>query len=152
MKKAKAGFSIGKVAERTGIAVSAIRFYEEKGLVSSGRNSGGQRVFAAADIRRISFIIIAQKLGFSLSEIKTELSKLPDGRTPTKHDWDRIGRTFSQDIDARIEALTALKSKLSGCIGCGCLSLKVCALYNENDKINEKGSGPRYLMGDKPNI
>jgi len=152
MIKAKAGFSIGKVAERTGIAVSAIRFYEEKGLVSSGRNSGGQRVFAAADIRRISFIIIAQKLGFSLSEIKVELSKLPDNRTPTKHDWDRIGRTFSQDIDARIEALTTLKTKLSECIGCGCLSLKVCALYNKDDKIRTKGPGPRYLMGDNPSV
>lgn len=152
MKKAKAGFSIGKVAERTGIAVSAIRFYEEKRLVSSGRNAGGQRVFAAADIRRISFIIIAQKLGFSLSEIKVELSKLPEGRTPTKRDWDRIGRTFSQDIDARIEALTALKNKLSGCIGCGCLSLQVCALYNKDDTANTKGAGPRYLMGDRPSV
>lgn len=150
MKKVKAGFLIGKVAERTGIAVSAIRFYEEKGLVSSERNTGGQRVFAASDIRRISFIIIAQKLGFSLTEIKAELSKLPEERTPTKRDWDRISRTFSRDIDVRIEALTSLKDKLSACIGCGCLSLKVCALYNKDDIANTKGAGPRYLMGDTP--
>lgn len=150
MKHAKKGFSIGRVAERTGIAVSAIRFYEEKGLVRSERNAGGQRVFAASDIRRISFIIIAQKLGFSLAQIKAELSKLPDNRTPTKADWDRISRTFSRNIEARIQALTSLKEKLSGCIGCGCLSLKVCALYNKDDVANIKGNGPRYLMGDRP--
>jgi len=150
MKKLKKGILIGKVAARTGVAVSAIRFYEEAGLVTAGRNNGGQRVFEAADIRRISFIIIAQKLGFSLKQIKRQLDNLPNKRTPTQRDWEKISRNFSVDIDERIASLTTLREKLSGCIGCGCLSLKNCALYNEGDKAGEKGAGPRYLMGDRP--
>jgi len=149
MKKIKRGFLIGKVAARTGVAVSAIRFYEEAGLVMAGRNPGGQRVFEAADIRRISFIIIAQKLGFTLKQIKQHLDNLPNKRTPTQKDWEKISRSFGQDIDERIAALTILRERLSGCIGCGCLSLKNCALYNEGDKAGEKGAGPRYLMGDR---
>lgn len=152
MKKLKKGILIGKVAARTGVAVSAIRFYEEAGLVTAGRNSGGQRVFEAADIRRISFIIIAQKLGFSLKQIKRQLDDLPNKRTPTQKDWERISRNFGQDIDERIASLTTLRKRLSGCIGCGCLSLKNCALYNEGDKIAVKGAGPRYLLGDKPRL
>ena len=144
------GFLIGKVAQRTGVAVSAIRFYEDKGLITSERNTGGQRVFRASDIRRISFIIIAQKLGFTLKEIAAQLRKLPDGRTPNKKDWEKISLSFQQDIDARIEGLTQLRNKLSGCIGCGCLSLEVCKLYNSDDQAARKGSGPRYLMGDQP--
>lgn len=150
MKKLKKGILIGKVAARTGVAVSAIRFYEEAGLVKAGRNSGGQRVFEAADIRRISFIIIAQKLGFSLKQIKRQLDSLPNKRTPTQKDWEAISKSFSVDIDTRIAALTLMREKLSGCIGCGCLSLKNCALYNEGDKAGQKGAGPRYLMGDRP--
>lgn len=150
MKKTKKGFLIGKVASRTGVSVPALRFYEEKGLVTSGRNSGGQRVFAASDIRRVSFIIIAQKLGFSLAQIKDVLSGLPDHRTPTKADWERIGQAFNRDIDERVRALTLLKAKLSSCIGCGCLSLEACALYNEDDVVAAKGSGPRYLLGEEP--
>jgi len=134
------------------VAVSAIRFYEEAGLVAAGRNSGGQRVFEAADIRRISFIIIAQKLGFSLKQIKRQLDGLPNKRTPTQKDWEKISRKFSVDIDERIAALTTLRDKLSGCIGCGCLSLKNCALYNAGDKAGEKGAGPRYLMGDRAEL
>jgi len=144
------GFLIGKVAERTGIAVSALRFYEEKGLVQSERNSGGQRVFKASDIRRVSFIIIAQKLGFTLAEIKAQLEDLPNNRTPTKKDWEAISANFKSEIDARINGLTQLRDKLSGCIGCGCLSLEVCRLYNADDAVSAKGSGPRYLMGDQP--
>ena len=151
MEKLKKGILIGKVASRTGVAVSAIRFYEEAGLVTAGRNSGGQRVFEAADIRRISFIIIAQKLGFSLRQVKQQLDGLPNKRTPTQKDWEGISRNFGQDIDDRIAALTNLRKRLSGCIGCGCLSLKNCSLYNEGDKAAAKGAGPRYLMGDKPN-
>ncbi|MDB2438930.1 redox-sensitive transcriptional activator SoxR [Hellea sp.] len=150
MKKLKAGILIGKVAARTGVAVSAIRFYEEAGLVTAGRNAGGQRVFEAADIRRISFIIIAQKLGFSLKQIKAQLDSLPNKRTPTQKDWEKISHSFGQDIDERIAALTNLRKRLSGCIGCGCLSLKNCALYNEGDKAGENGAGPRYLMGNVP--
>lgn len=150
MRKLKKGILIGKVAARTGVAVSAIRFYEEAGLVTAGRNSGGQRVFEAADIRRVSFIIIAQKLGFSLKQIKRQLDGLPNKRTPTQKDWEKISQSFGRDIDERITALTLLREKLSGCIGCGCLSLKSCALYNEEDIAAKKGAGPRYLMGDRP--
>ncbi len=140
------GYLIGKVAKRTGISVSAIRFYEDKGLVKSERNSGGQRIFKASDIRRISFIIIAQKLGFSLAEIAEQLNHLPEHRTPTKKDWEKISRNFRQDIDARIIGLTRLRDKLDGCIGCGCLSLKVCAIYNSEDDAGKTGPGPRYLL------
>lgn len=150
MKVAKSGFLIGKVAERTGVSVSALRFYEDKDLIHSQRNKGGQRVYSASDIRRVSFIVIAQKLGFSLKAIKQELDKLPAGRTPTKRDWEKISRSFSRDIDARIETLTKLRDNLTGCIGCGCLSLQVCKLYNQDDIAAKNGSGPRYLLGDKP--
>ena len=146
IKRAKSGILIGKVAARTGIAVSAIRFYEEAGLVTAGRNKGGQRVFEAGDIRRIPFIIISQKLGFTLKEIKQHLDKLPHKRTPTLKDWETISQSFSVDIDARIAALTRLRNKLTGCIGCGCLSLQKCALYNSDDIAAEQGAGPRYLM------
>ncbi|WP_409433863.1 redox-sensitive transcriptional activator SoxR [Litorimonas sp. RW-G-Af-16] len=152
MKRVKTGLSIGKVAARTGVAVSALRFYEEAGLVLAGRNAGGQRVFEPSDIRRISFVIIAQKLGFSLKQIKGQLDALPNNRTPTKQDWEKISRDFGQDIDARIDALTTLKRKLTGCIGCGCLSLKSCAIYNADDAAAAKGAGPRFLMGDNPEI
>ena len=146
IKRVKSGILIGKVAARTGLAVSAIRFYEEAGLVTAGRNKGGQRVFEAGDIRRISFIIISQKLGFTLKEIKQHLDKLPRKRTPTLKDWETISQSFSVDIDARIAALTRLRNKLTGCIGCGCLSLQKCALYNSDDIAAEQGAGPRYLM------
>jgi len=147
LSAAKKGILIGTVAARTGVAVSAIRFYEEAGLVAAGRNKGGQRVFEAADIRRISFIIISQKLGFTLKEIKAQLDLLPDKRTPTLKDWEKISQSFSLDIDARIAALKRLRDKLTGCMGCGCLSLQKCALYNEGDIAAKQGAGPRYLMG-----
>lgn len=149
-KRAKKGFLIGKVAARTGIAVSAIRHYEDIGLIRSERNTGGQRVFQAADIRRISFIIIAQGLGYTLGQIKTQFASLPDNRTPTKKDWEKISKSFGQEIDARIAALSLMREKLTGCIGCGCLSLKTCALYNKDDRAARLGPGPRYLLGDKP--
>ena len=148
MKIARKGILIGKVAERTGVSVSAIRFYEDAGLVTAGRNKGGQRVFEPADIRRISFVIIAQKLGFSLKQIKNQLDALPNKRTPTLADWEKISQSFSVDIDDRIYALTQLRDKLTGCIGCGCLSLKKCALYNQDDIAAKAGPGPRYLMPD----
>ena len=148
MKTPKQNISIGRVAARTGVAVSALRFYEDAGLVTPGRNSGGQRVFAAADIRRISFIIIAQKLGFSLKQIKAQLDSLPNKRTPTMTDWEKISQNFRVDIDDRIRALTLLREKLTNCIGCGCLSLSNCSLYNEGDLAAKNGAGPRYLLGD----
>ena len=149
-KRAQKGFLIGKVAARTGIAVSAIRHYEEIGLVRSERNAGGQRVFLASDIRRISFIIIAQGLGYSLAQIKQQFAGLPNNRTPTKKDWEKISKSFGKEIDARIASLTLMREKLTGCIGCGCLSLTSCALYNAEDRAARLGAGPRYLLGDKP--
>lgn len=148
MKKVKQGLLIGRIAQRTGVAVSAIRFYEDAGLIMADRNTGGQRVFEAADIRRISFIIIAQKLGFTLKEIKAQLDKLPNKRTPTLKDWEKISQSFSAAIEARIAALSLLQEKLTGCMGCGCLSLDHCALYNTDDKAAKNGAGPRYLMGE----
>jgi MerR family transcriptional regulator, redox-sensitive transcriptional activator SoxR len=142
--------SIGHLSRRTGLTVSAIRFYEAKKLVTPERNRGGQRRFLRADIRRLSFVMIAQRLGFSLAEIKTIMLRLPQGRTPTKQDWSAIARKIGDDLDQRILMLTRLREKLDGCIGCGCLSLKTCALYNPQDRANRKGQGPRYLLGDKP--
>lgn len=149
MRSPKQNILIGKVAARTGVAVSALRFYEEAGLVTAGRNKGGQRVFEKADIRRISFIIIAQKLGFSLKQIKAQLDSLPNKRTPTMKDWEIISLNFSVDIDERIDALTRLRNKLTGCIGCGCLSLQNCGLYNHDDRAAQSGSGPRYLLNEE---
>lgn len=146
----KRGFSIGQIAERTGLSLSAIRFYEDQGLVHPGRNRGGQRAFERADIRRLSFIMIAQELGFSLAQIKQVLAPLPRDRAPTKAEWSRISQSFRADLDARITKLTALRDKLDGCIGCGCLSLEACQLYNAQDRARRRGPGPRYLLGDAP--
>lgn len=140
--------SIGRLADRTGLTVSAIRFYEEQGLIVSARNAGGQRRFARATIRRLSFVRIAQALGFPLAEIRTQLDGLPGGRTPTRKDWERLSRRFAADIDARIAGLENLKGRLAECIGCGCLSLERCRLYNPDDRAATLGDGPRYLLGD----
>ncbi|MGE4324902.1 MAG: redox-sensitive transcriptional activator SoxR [Pseudodonghicola sp.] len=148
----RAGVSIGVLAGRTGLAVSAIRYYEEQGLITPWRNAGGQRRFLRADIRRLSFVRIAQQLGFTLPEIRDLLAELPNGRTPTPADWSRMGDRFRARLDARIETLQRLRDDLDGCIGCGCLSLPKCALYNPGDRAAQKGEGPRYLMGDRPEI
>lgn len=148
MKKVETTLSIGMVAKRTGLAVSAIRYYEEQGLVQSERNHGGQRRFLRSDIRRLSFVLIAQDLGFTLSQIKDQLEHLPQGRTPTKGDWEVLSTSFRKHLDAKIKSLETLRDKLDGCIGCGCLSLDKCQLYNKDDRAAHKGSGPRYLMGD----
>ncbi len=145
-----APLTIGDLARRTGLSVSAIRFYETKGLITPMRNAGGQRRFARADLRRISFIMIAQQLGFSLEAIGAQLALLPEGRAPTQKDWSRISRHFRADLNDRIEKLTNLRDRLDGCIGCGCLSLRKCALYNKQDRIAKKGPGPRFVIGDKP--
>ncbi len=147
----KRGLTIGQVAERTGLAPSAIRFYGEEGLVHPFRTDSGQRRYERADIRRLSFVMISQTMGFSLAQIKSALSCLPDNRTPTKSDWEKISQSFRHDLDARIAQMEALREKLDGCIGCGCLSLKTCKLYNPKDRIHAKGPGPRYLMGDSAN-
>lgn len=138
---------IGELARRTGLAVSAIRFYEDKGLVSSLRTSGNQRRFLRSDIRRLSFILIAQKLGLGLAEIEAELTKLPQGRTPTINDWQKISRSLRKEIDARIALLNRTRAKLDECIGCGCLSLQRCQLYNRDDRAGAAGPGPRYVLG-----
>ena len=140
--------SIGTVAARTGLSVSAIRFYEERGLVTPGRNMGGQRRFQASDIRRLSFILIAQQLGFSIDEISARLASLPDGRTPTQKDWTRMSESFRETLDLRIRQLTRLRDRLDGCIGCGCLSLEKCALYNKEDRAKQRGAGPRFVIDD----
>lgn len=144
------GLSIGALARRTGLAVSAIRYYEAQGLIKPWRNAGGQRRFERADLRRLSFVMIAQQFGFTLPQIKDQLDRLPNGRTPNKTDWANISAEFRSALDARITTLTKLRDNLDGCIGCGCLSLEACALYNPTDRAAQKGQGPRYLMGDSP--
>ena len=144
------GLSIGKLAARTGLSVSAIRFYEAKGLITPERNRGGQRRFERADIRRLSFIMIMQQLGFSLKEIISIMASLPDKRTPTKKDWEKISKEIKICIDAQITQLEQTRANLDGCIGCGCLSLKACALYNPEDRIAARGAGPRYTLGNSP--
>ena len=144
--------SIGQLAERTGLAVSAIRFYENKGLVSAFRNAGGHRRFARSDIRRLSFVMIAQQFGFSIEQIRQQLDAIPNARNPGKDDWARISGEFRAELDKRIKTLSLLRDKLDGCIGCGCLSLQKCALYNPQDRAAAKGPGPRYLLGDEPVI
>jgi MerR family redox-sensitive transcriptional activator SoxR len=140
--------SIGELSKRTGLAITAIRYYEQEHLITSARNAGGQRRFKRSDIRRLSFVKISQNLGFSLSEIQQVLAGLPQERTPTKRDWEQLSKHFASEIDKRIEGLISLRENLSGCIGCGCLSLKSCALYNPSDAAATLGSGPRYLMGN----
>jgi MerR family transcriptional regulator, redox-sensitive transcriptional activator SoxR len=139
--------TIGQLAARTGVAVSAIRFYEEKGLLQSLRTSGNQRRFLRSDIRRVSFILIAQKLGLALAEIETQLAKLPQGRAPTLSDWQAISRRMRHEIDQRINLLTRTRNQLDQCIGCGCLSLQKCQLYNKDDRMGAKGAGPQAILG-----
>ncbi|QKG69898.1 redox-sensitive transcriptional activator SoxR [Erythrobacter mangrovi] len=143
--KANDLLSIGELAQRTGLSVSAIRYYEDKGLVEPWRTGGNQRRYPRSDIRRLSFILIAQRLGLSLGEIEEAMKRLPQGRTPNAGDWKRISGAIRQRIDAQIAQLEKVREDLDGCIGCGCLSLKKCALYNAGDKWGEKGSGPRVL-------
>jgi len=137
---------IGDLARRTGLSVSAIRFYEEKGLVQSIRTAGGQRRFLRSDIRRLSFLLIAQRLGLSLPQIAEELARLPQGRTPNGADWRAISTRLRATIDARIAALQRTREVLDVCIGCGCLSLDHCALYNPGDRAGQGGAGPRFTM------
>lgn len=137
--------TIGDLARRTGLSVSAIRFYEERGLVQSLRTSGNQRRFLRGEIRRLSFILIAQRLGLSLSEIEQALAGLPQSRNPTARDWARISRGIRQTIDAQIAQLEKVRADLDGCIGCGCLSLKKCRLYNAGDVWGKGRTGPRVL-------
>ncbi len=138
---------IGTLARRTGLTVSAIRYYEQRGLITSLRTQGNQRRFLRSDIRRLSFILIAQRLGLGLTEIEAELAKLPQGRTPTLPDWQKISRSLRTAIDAKIQLLTRTKAKLEECIGCGCLSLQKCQMYNREDGAGAAGPGPRFVLG-----
>jgi MerR family redox-sensitive transcriptional activator SoxR len=142
--------SIGELARRTGLSVSAIRFYEERGLLIAVRTRGNQRRFRRADIRRLSFAQIAQRLGLSLAEIEAELATLPQGRAPTRADWQAISRRIRGRLQDRIDLLLRTRERLDGCIGCGCLSLRRCALFNPEDRAARAGPGPRFLLGDRP--
>ena len=140
-------FAIADLAREFGISTRAIRFYESKGLLTSLRTSGNQRRFLRSDIRRLSFILIAQRLGLGLVEIERALATLPQGRTPTLTDWQRISRSLRGELDARIKLLTRTRAKLDECIGCGCLSLHKCQLYNRDDKMGAAGAvGPVLVL------
>ena len=141
--------SIGDLARRTGLSVSAIRFYEARGLVSADRTGGNQRRFPRSDIRRLSFALIAQQLGLTLAEIEAQLTTLPQGRAPTQDDWRAISLTMRQALDGKIAMLQRTRELLDGCIGCGCLSLDRCTLYNPGDRAAVAGAGPRFLLGDR---
>ncbi len=150
MKKPEDYLAIGDAAKRSGVATSTLRFYETRGLIHSIRVSGNHRRYHRAMLRRISIIRVAQTLGFSLREIAAALDTLPDQRTPTKRDWEKLSTSWGKQLDQRITDLQNLRDKLSGCIGCGCLSLKRCTLYNSDDGAAGLGAGPRYLLGDEP--
>ncbi len=138
----------GQVAERSGVAVSAVHFYEAKGLVKSWRSSGNQRRYARDVLRRVAIIKVAQRLGLPLSMIKRAIDSLPSGRTPTARDWKRLSAEWRKELDRRIALLQKLRGQLDSCIGCGCLSLSVCHLRNPGDAVSEQGAGPR-LMQDR---
>ncbi|HEX8714063.1 MAG TPA: redox-sensitive transcriptional activator SoxR [Solirubrobacteraceae bacterium] len=138
--------TIGEVARRSGVAASALRFYEERGLIGSERAGSGHRRYPRPVLRRIAFIVYAQRVGLKLDEIAAELGKLPPDRAPTRRDWARLSRTWTQRIDQRIAELERLKLGLEGCIGCGCLSLDRCALANPDDRVARHGPGPRYWI------
>ena len=139
--------TIGQLSARTGVAVSALRFYEDKGLLASQRSRGNQRRYLRSDIRRVSFIVIAQKLGLALTEIEAQLVQLPQGRAPTLSDWQQMSRRMRFEIDQRINLLSRARNQLDQCIGCGCLSLQKCQLYNKDDRMGAKGAGPRAILG-----
>jgi MerR family transcriptional regulator, redox-sensitive transcriptional activator SoxR len=138
--------TIGALSERTGVATSALRYYEAEGLLQSVRTDGGQRRFARDALRRVSFVRVAQQVGLTLEEIREALASLPDERTPNLRDWERLSNSWRPRLDAQIALLERLRDKLDGCIGCGCLTLKVCALYNPDDAAGERGAGPRLLL------
>jgi MerR family transcriptional regulator, redox-sensitive transcriptional activator SoxR len=143
-----ATLSIGEVADRTGVAPSALRFYETEGLISSTRSDGGQRRYAREVLRRVAFVRVAQRVGLSIDEIRASLDTLPSGRTPTKADWQRLSRQWRPRLDEQIALLVSLRDELTDCIGCGCLSLQACSLYNGGDVARTLGPGPRYVLGD----
>ena len=140
--------TIGELARRAGVATSTLRFYEHKGLISSDRTAGNQRRYSRATLRRVAVIRAAHRVGIPLAEVAEALASLPDHRTPGKRDWERLSRRWQARLEAQIEALERLRDDLSDCIGCGCLSLQTCALFNPSDAASGLGAGPRYLWGD----
>lgn len=141
--------TIGEAAERSGNAASALRYYEQQGLIHASRSSGGQRRFERDVLRRLAFIGAAQRVGLELGEIRAALEQLPDSRTPTRRDWAKLSTAWRPRLDEEIAYLTRLRNQLTECIGCGCLSLKTCALYNPDDEAAERGEGPRFLLDDR---
>ena len=142
--------TIGEVARRSGVASSALRFYEERGLISSERAGSGHRRYPRPVLRRIAFVVFAQRVGLTLEEIGSEMSRLPPDRAPARRDWARLSSKWSARIDGRIAELERLKAGLTECIGCGCLSLERCKLSNPGDRAAGLGPGPRYWIGDRP--
>ena len=142
--------TISEISRRSGVAASALRFYEEKGLITSEREGTGHRRYPRPVLRRIAFIVFAQRIGLTLEEIGHELAKLPPHRAPTRRDWSRLSQTWTSRIDRRIAELQRLRAGLTECIGCGCLSLERCQLSNPGDRAARNGPGPRYWVGDRP--
>ena len=142
--------SIGEVSERSGVAPSALRFYETLGLIRAERSSGGHRLYPRHVLRRVAFIRIAQRMGLSLDRVGEALGTLPPDRAPTKAQWASLSRSWRRELDARIVLLEKLRDDLTGCIGCGCLSLQTCKLYNPEDIAATRGESARYLLGDNP--
>jgi MerR family redox-sensitive transcriptional activator SoxR len=139
--------TIGEAAKRSGVAASALRFYEERGLIASLRAGSGHRRYSRAVLRRIAFIVFAQKIGLGLDEIGAELAKLPADRVPSRQDWARLSGAWTRRIDQRIAELERLRAGLTQCIGCGCLSIDRCSLANPADRAGRRGAGPRYWLG-----
>lgn len=142
--------TIGEVASRSGVATSALRFYEDQDLIHSERTGAGHRRYRRSVIRRVAFIVFAQRIGLSLAEVRDELAKLPDNRVPRRSDWARLSHSWTERIDERIAELHRLRAGLTECIGCGCLSLDRCKLANPDDRAGRHGPGPRYWVGDDP--
>jgi MerR family transcriptional regulator, redox-sensitive transcriptional activator SoxR len=140
--------TIGALSDRTGIAHSALRYYEQVGLIAAVRSAGGQRRYRRSTIRRVSFVRVAQQVGLSLEEIREALDSLPDGRTPTEKDWQRLSASWRPRLDAQIAMLQRLRDRLDSCIGCGCLSLHTCQLANPDDQFARRGPGPHRLLAD----
>ncbi|SDZ10441.1 MerR family transcriptional regulator, redox-sensitive transcriptional activator SoxR [Amycolatopsis xylanica] len=141
MTKLADHLTIGQVSDRSGVPHTALRFYEDKGLIGSERTAGNQRRYARSVLRRIAFIRAAQRVGLTLEDISAALSTLPTDHAPTKADWARLSKGWQDELDARIDALQRLRDRLTGCIGCGCLSLRSCGLYNSDDQMSRFGSG-----------
>jgi MerR family redox-sensitive transcriptional activator SoxR len=142
--------TIGELAQRSGVATSALRFYEERGLIESQRTGAGHRRYARAVVRRVAFIVFAQRVGLTLEEIGAELARLPADRVPRRQDWAALSSSWTARLDERIAELERLKAGLSECIGCGCLSLDRCLLANPDDRAGRRGAGPRYLIAGPP--